>query len=196
MDFIRLPLVQSSIQWHRWRSDGIGGSDAAILMGWDRYKSVDSLFREKCGEHDRLQPTAAMLSGSANEAEALARFVKRTKLTSMAPGCLQHKNYRWLRCSVDGIDVNNSYIVEIKCGQSNYYNSIGKRSIPPWNMPQLQHTMAVTGALALYYWAWIPGERGLLRQIKRNERYIDKLMDVEQKFWFRVTAHRRKTNKT
>ena len=182
---------QNSPQWRRWRFDGIGASDAATVLLVNRFKTVNELLAEKSGLTAERSRSAAMIAGLSDEAQAAAKYRKRTGLHT-EPLCVQHRNYEWLRASLDGLNILQCRVLEIKCGKSDYYHFQNRQSVPPWHKPQLQHILAVTGYDEIDVWCWNQGKRGILRTVKRDDMYIDKLIDAEQRFWFRVLEERQR----
>jgi putative phage-type endonuclease len=66
-------LHQNTPEWHRWRQQGIGASDAPVIMGDGTFKSPRTLWSIKTG---RMQEGAAGLAARrGRELERLARQV-------------------------------------------------------------------------------------------------------------------------
>ena len=117
--YVVVPLEQGTSAWLDWRDQGIGASDAPAIMGENPWKSAARLMREKLGEVKKFSGNAAMRRG--NELEPLARRrYERLSGVSVDPACLQSTRHTWQRASVDGLAVDGSVVVEIKCGDSVY----------------------------------------------------------------------------
>lgn len=185
MSYFLLKIQQGSKQWHDWRFDGLGASDALIVLGQSKFKSADQLLEEKCDRFHTRPVNSAMLAGISNESEARHRYENKIRM-NLEPICVQHKNYSFLRASLDAYNGFHRKVVEIKCGEGNYYNFQNSRSIPWWHKPQLQYILAILGYETIDVWCWHPGVRGISRTVKRDDKYIEQLVDRCQEFWFKV----------
>jgi len=116
--YLLLDLSQRSDEWLKWRDNGIGASDAPTIMGETRWKTRDSLLREKVyGAPERK--TATMIRGIELEPEALIAYQKHNGI-KLRPVCIQSQYFPWLRASLDGLSYDGQRVVEIKCGESVY----------------------------------------------------------------------------
>ncbi|MDR3541878.1 MAG: YqaJ viral recombinase family protein [Desulfosporosinus sp.] len=55
----------SKEEWLQWRTKGIGGSDASVACGLNRYKSPVELWMEKTGQIELKAAGEAALLGNA-----------------------------------------------------------------------------------------------------------------------------------
>ena len=117
---ILLELEQNTPAWHTWRRGGIGASHAATIMGadppWGR-KSLDAAL---------APPHRPAGVGRLNSSPMRARGL-RARATgaplARGPGRLPNAAYlrgprgrfSWLRASLDGFDLFEGLILEIKC---------------------------------------------------------------------------------
>jgi putative phage-type endonuclease len=110
-------LHQNTPDWHRWRQQGIGASDAPVIMGDGAFKTPRTLWSIKTG---RMQEGAAGLAARrGRELERLARRVYEQQTgTQMEPLCLVHDELEWMRASLDGLSFDGSIVLEIKCPMS------------------------------------------------------------------------------
>jgi putative phage-type endonuclease len=177
-----IELDQDSAEWLRWRRDGIGGSDAAAVLGLSRFKRPAWLLRLKCGLLEEDPPGPAALEGKRLEPEARWLYIEKTGIV-VRPVCLQSTRFPWLRASLDGLSVDRQRAVEIKCGQRNYEEVSAFGSPPSHYYAQVQHVLAVTGLPRCDYWSYRPYEDPVLLEIPRNEAYIARLIEVEARFW-------------
>jgi putative phage-type endonuclease len=174
-------LAQGTEEWRAWRDQGLGASDAPVVMEESPWKNPAQLLEEKrFGRRLRVNP--AMARGTALEPEARRRYEKVTG-TTVLPLCLQSTNYEWLRASVDGLSDDGKSVVEIKCGERVYRESASTRRVPAYYIGQLQHTLAVTGLEEIYFWCYLPGRPEVHLVIQRDQSYIDRLLVAEERFW-------------
>ena len=184
-------LEQGTDAWLEWRSQGIGASDAPAIMGENPWKNPAQLLQEKCGETKRFSPNAAMVRGTELEPEARKCYENAVGVR-VVPTCLQSSRFDWLRASVDGLAVDGSTVVEIKCGESVYSRSAASRKVPGYYFGQLQHILAVTNLQAIDFWCYLPDRPVVHLSVARDNVYIKRLLDIEHAFWRQITAQRAK----
>jgi putative phage-type endonuclease len=182
-----IELEQGTPDWLGWRHHGIGASDAPAVMGESPWKNPDKLLREKRGRPRSSRPNAAMARGTRLEPEARKAYEARVGI-AVDPVCLQSSAYSWMRASLDGISGDGAKLVEIKCGESAYRHTASHRKAPDYYYGQLQHILAVTGNASIDFWCWLPGCDGLLVPVTRDEAYIGRLIETQQRFWEQVVA--------
>lgn len=184
-----IELDQDSAQWRKWRAEGIGGSDAAAVLGLSRYKRPAWLARLKCGWIEEDPPGPAALEGKQLEPEARWLYIEKTGIV-VRPVCIQSTEMPWLRASLDGLSVDRRRVVEIKCGRRNYEEVSAHGAVPSHYYAQVQHVLAVTGLDRCDYWSYRPHEEPVLLEVPRNDEYIARLIEVEARFWAEVEKMR------
>lgn len=113
----------TSEMWLKERKKGIGGSDAACILGLNPWKTNQQLWREKVGleEAEDISDKPAVIYG--HKAEGSLRQLFRIdfpeyKLNYRNNEILRNKALPWLQASVDGeleeIDTGRKGILEIK----------------------------------------------------------------------------------
>src|ERR1700752_3050112 len=107
-------LHQNTAEWHRWRRQGLGASDAPIIMGEAAFKTARMLWSVKTG---RAQDDAAgRAARRGRELERRARRAYEQEVgIQMEPLCLVHDQMEWMRASLDGLSFDGSTVLEIKC---------------------------------------------------------------------------------
>lgn len=180
--YILVNLQQGTTEWLQWRKGGIGASDAPTIMGENPWKTADELLLDKLGRAKPVGTTAAMARGTALEPEARRRYESMTRI-SVAPACLQSTKHEWQRASVDGLATDGSAVVEIKCGESVYAKTAGGGRVPSYYVGQLQHILAVTALPQIDFFCWLPNRPEVHLRVKRDDRYIARLLVAEEAFW-------------
>src|SRR5580658_11338617 len=107
-------LEQNTPEWLRWRMEGIGSSDAPVIMGEGAFKSRHLLWAIKTGRAREFAGNAAARRGHALERAARTAYERQFGL-QMEPLCLIHEQYDWMRASLDGMSFDGSLVLEIKC---------------------------------------------------------------------------------
>ena len=187
--FTIVDLSQGTPEWLEWRNDGIGASDAPIIMGENPWKSAAELLEVKCGRARESDRNAAVARGIELEPEARRVYISRTG-TLVQPACLQSGSYDWLRASVDGLSYRADAVVEIKCGESVYRKTRQYGRVPDYYYGQLQHILAVTGLPSIDFFCYLPGFSELLVPVARDDNYIGQLLNTEFQFWTQVLGAR------
>jgi len=177
-----IELQQGTKEWSEWRRNGIGASDAPTIMGENPFKNINQLLTEKLNLSHKPFENYAMSIGSKLEPEARRRYIVK-KGINVNPVCIKSVQYDWLRASLDGFDLSNKIAVEIKCGKSVYLKTAMARTVPKNYYGQLQHILAVTGFEVIDFFCFWPIYQDLLFSIKRNDEYIDRLLNKELDFW-------------
>lgn len=177
-------LVQSSPQWHSFRALGFGASEASVVSGTNKWKTVTDLWAEKTGKLTKeFIITPAIQHGIDTEPEARERFVQATDM-NMTPICAVSNQYSFCRASLDGINDEKDIILEIKCpSRLPIHMNTVRGTIPDYYYPQLQHQLFVTGAKINCFWSYMQNMGGFLVEFKPNLPYIEELIKREEKLW-------------
>lgn len=183
-------MIPQSPEWHDWRRNGIGGSDAPIIMGVSPYDTtLYDLWQEKALGITKKVMNPGMRRGINLEEKARQAFEEMTGIIVM-PDCVVHEEHKWLRASLDGIDYTRQHMVEIKCPNKKDHALALEGKIPDHYFPQCQHQMLVTGLESMYYFSF-DGEKGTVSKLERDQEYIEKkLLPSEQEFWNLVVSQK------
>jgi len=180
MEYQVIDLEQNTPEWEEWRFTGIGASDAPAIMDENRFKSARELLHEKI---NRISPpqNIHMQRGSQLEPTAREAYSKKYGI-ELAPLCVQSTEHHWLRASLDAISPTGDHLVEIKCGQS-AYKKAQQGIVPSYYYGQLQHQLQLTGLQEIHYWCFWPNMPGIKIPVKRDNNYISRLFEAEEKFY-------------
>jgi putative phage-type endonuclease len=184
-------------EWHEWRRNGIGSSDAAVIMGVSPWRTPLQLWENKVFGISEQLDNASMKRGRDLEETARQEFEKLVG-TIVAPSNVVHPGCSWMRASLDGIDVTGKIIVEIKCPNKDDHLTAAGKKVPEKYYPQCQHQLEVTGSPSMYYFSF-DGKKGVVVEVARDQKYIDDMFQKEKEFWSLVvnqtppeTSHRDK----
>ena len=173
-------------EWLRWRTNGIGGSDASVIAGCNPYKSVYELWKEKTGQTEPEEVENDYVHfGIVLEAVVRNEFMQRTGLKVRAKNAiLQSDEYPFMFANLDGIIYENGKksIFEAKTASA-YKEEEWKRGTPVEYQYQIQHYMAVTGAEKTYIAALIGGNHFCYHVVERDENMIHEIICMERTFW-------------
>ncbi len=175
--------------WLEYRKQGIGGSDASVVCGINRYKSPVELWMNKTGQLPDQEAGEAAYWGTQLEPFVRAEFTKRTGIEVRTVNqLLQSEEYPFMLANLDGIcevpDVGTC-IFEAKTASA-YKVGEWEDTIPDEYMLQVQHYMAVTGYAGTYIAVLIGGNTFKWKFIERDEELISMLIELESAFWNHV----------
>ena len=175
--------------WLEYRKQGIGGSDASVVCGINRYKSPVELWMEKTDQMPSQEAGEAAYWGTQLEPFVRAEFTKRTGIEVIhTMQLLQSEEHPFMLANLDGIcdvpDVGKC-IFEAKTASA-YKASEWEDTIPDEYMLQVQHYMAVTGYRGTYIAALIGGNSFKWKFVERDEELISMLIELESAFWNHV----------
>ena len=180
--------MQDRAAWLEARKKGIGGSDASVIVGLNKWKSPFALWMEKTGqsEPEDLSDNEYVYWGNVLEETVAKEFTKRTGKKVVRRGLLQHDTIPYLLASVDRLVVGEDAGLECKTANGFAAKAWEGDEIPDAYYVQCQHYMAVTGAKKWYIAALIGGNRFVWKEIERNEDDIKALLEAEAEFWHKV----------
>ncbi len=177
-------------KWLAARRQGLGGSDAAAVMGLNPHKSPMELYIEKTSQDtpDTSAPSEAAYWGTVLEAPVAAHYAE------LHPEVRVRKNNHILIASdapfmlanVDReihTDSGETYGLEIKTAGVNSRRMWDDGDVPPQYVVQVQHYMAVTGWPKFVVAALIGGQDYVEREIARDEEIIAAIRSKEKEFW-------------
>jgi putative phage-type endonuclease len=174
-------MQQQTPEWIEMRKGKIGSSDAPVIMGVSPWTTPYQKWEEKLGLTAKQKQTIYMERGIELEEQARQVFEKETGLI-MSPQVIQHPTIDYMIASLDGIDVSQKNIVEIKCPGFKDHESALDGHVPDKYYPQLQHQMTVCGLDKAYYFSY-DGQSGKILEVYRNADYEDLMLLKEAEFW-------------
>jgi len=186
LHFIKLDFDQSTDEWLSWRRGGIGASDAPVVMGLSPWQKAEDLLRIKTGQTAERPANGAMQRGKTLEPLARQAYVRHTGI-EVEPVCVQSLDHAWMRASLDGLSADGRHVVEIKCPGEKDHQLAASGCVPEKYFPQLQHILAVTGLVEIFYWSF-RFDHTVLLKVDRDEGFIADLVEKEVAFWTRICA--------
>ena len=175
--------------WLEHRRLGIGGSDASVVCGINKYKSPIELWMDKTGQIPPQEAGEAAYWGNQLESIIREEFTKRTGIEVTKPSViLQNEEHPFMLANLDGVcevpDIGTC-IFEAKTASA-YKAGEWEDTIPDEYMCQVQHYMAVTGYAGTYIAVLIGGNTFRWKFVERDEELISMLVELEMAFWNHV----------
>lgn len=175
--------------WLEYRKLGIGGSDASVVCGINRYKSPVELWMDKTGQLPYQEVGEAAYWGTQLESLVRNEFTKRTGIeVRKVEQLLRSVEHPFMQANLDGVCEHPEFGT---CGfeaktASAYKTGEWDEGIPDEYQLQIQHYMAVTGYSGFYIAVLIGGNMFRWQFVKRDEELIAMLVELESAFWKRV----------
>jgi len=172
-------------EWLAQRKQGIGGSDAAAILGLNPWASAFDVYLDKLGLREEKEDTEAMRQGRDLEEYVAQRFTEATgKEVKVAEAMIKHPEYSWMFANVDRLVVGENAGLECKTTSTLNVKPFRRGEYPPQYYVQCMHYMAVTGAERWYLAVLVLGREFHVFEIERDEDEISALIEAEKEFWF------------
>jgi predicted phage-related endonuclease len=164
-----------------FRKQGIGGSDANIIMGGDDQK-IMNLWLEKRGEREHEDLSDVLIVQMGNWTEPFNRiwFQRKTNRIVTDAGdqriCLDHP---FMLCTLDGMTDGGKTLWEAK-----HVMAFAKANeVISKYAPQLHHNMIVTGTKMSTLSVFFGNHHWESFDIPYDEEFGEELIEAEKNFW-------------
>ena len=173
-------------EWLELRKRGIGGSDASVVCGLNRYKAPVELWMEKTDQLPYQEAGEAAYWGTQLEALVRDEFTKRTGIEVIhTHQLLQSEEQPFMLANLDGVCEHpelGTCVFEAKTASA-FKASEWENGIPDEYQLQVQHYLSVTGYAGAYIAVLIGGNTFRWKFIERDEELISMLIQLEENFW-------------
>ena len=171
------------------RTDYIGGSDIAAIMGLSRYKTPLKLWCEKTGkiEPPDLSNVEAVELGSELEQFVADMFTKKTgKAVRRAPKTYQSKEHPYMVAHVDRLVTGTDELLECKTCSTFKKEEWEGEDIPQEYILQVMWYLGITGRKIGHIAVLIGGQSFKYKQIEFDSELFDQMVDAAKDFWVKV----------
>ena len=180
--------------WLTYRRLGIGGSDAASVLGISPFRTGVDLYYDKLGlpMEDSEENWVAMEVGTLLEDLVARIFAKKTGLeVCPMPVMFQHTEHPWMLADVDRlVNLPDGKTAILECKTTNYnardkWEYDGKPIVPQYYETQGRHYMAVMNLNRVYFCCLYGNSEDevIIRSIDRDKDYEAELIALEKNFW-------------
>lgn len=171
-------------EWLKYRSLGIGGSDAAAVVGLNPYVTPYKLWAEKTGRLPEEEENEAMRQGRDLEDYVAGRFEEATgKKLRRRHVMFQHDEHDFMTANVDREVVGEDAGFEAKTTSVMNLRKFKNGEFPDQYYVQCVHYLAVTGKKRWYLGVLVLNQGFYHYVIERDENEISALIDAEKEFW-------------
>lgn len=202
-DHAGIPIMDEKA-WLELRRDGIGGSEASIIMGTNPWKSRQQLADDKRGvtpmkqlSENTMALTVGHMFEGAIRYKVLPYLLQKHGVYDFQVDedsrmyCHGNPDYAFARANLDGLIRLNGRlgIIEIKTTSWRNADTIEMwkaGTVPLYYEAQCRHYMAVMNLDFVFIccaWGFNPETEAALIRIDRNAVSEQELMDAEREFW-------------
>lgn len=177
-------LNMSREDWLRERKKGVGGSDAAAILGMNRYRSAYDVYADKIDIAPDMADNEAMRQGRDLEEYVAKRFSEATgKRVRRENSILLNPAYPFARANIDRAVVGEKAGLECKTTSVLNLKRYKNGDFPEEYYTQCMHYLMVTGYERWYLAVLVFGNDFKIFTIDRDEDEINALADAEKAFW-------------
>ncbi len=177
-------------EWLKARKEGIGASEAPVVLGVYPWKTPFELYAEKVSQATDERQFEAAFWGQQLEPLILSRFATETgRKVERGGKLLRSIDNPLMLATLDGTQVDSALgegVVEIK---ATTLEDRWEDGPPPYVVAQVQHQLSVTG----HSWASVAvlfsGRTFAFYDLERDDALISELVEREQEFWWRVLTN-------
>ena len=171
-------------EWLKARQQGIGGSDAAAVIGLSPWATPFTVWMDKAGKAEEQEDNERLRQGRDLEDYVAQRFCEATgKKVHRVNAILINPEYSWAIADVDRAMFGEDAILECKITSVLQLKKYKDGEYPVQYYVQCQHYMAVTGCKKAYLAVLVLQREFLIYEIERDEDEIRALMEQEKAFW-------------
>lgn len=174
-------------EWLLERRKGIGGSDASVILGLNKWRTAFELWLDKTGQ--------VPVSESASEAAYFGRIledivakefeVRSGKKVRRKRSMLKHPEHDFILANIDRMIVGEKAILECKTTSEYNLKEWENDEIPADYIVQVQHYLGVLGPeyKKAYFAVLIGGNKFVWKEIERDDELIEMIFTAEVEFW-------------
>lgn len=176
-------------EWLKLRKSSIGGSDAAVILGLNPWRSQYTLWADKKGFIAPVPDNEAMRIGRDLEQYVAERFCEATgKKVKHRNAMLLHDDYDFISANVDREVIGENAGLECKTTNAFAKSDFEGGEVPLYYYCQCMHYMAVMGYEKMYLAVLVLGKAFYWFEIERNEEEIEALVASEANWWNKYIA--------
>ncbi len=168
------------------RRKGLGGTDAAPILGLSRFRSPADVYMEKLGLSAEIIPTEAMEWGNRLEDAICAKYAEVNGVkTRKHKRTVHHPQYPWMLAHLDRY-VDPDGILDAKSAgiwAVSQWGEEGTDQVPDDYRLQAVHYMAVTDRDWCDFALLVAGQRYRQYRVERDIDIETALIEAEYAFW-------------
>ena len=177
-------LNMEKAEWLKYRKQGIGGSDAGAVCGFNPYRTALQVYQDKTTDETEEIDNEAMRQGREFEDYVARRFTEATgKKVRRANAMFYDEANPFMLADVDRMVVGENAGLECKTASPYMADKWKDGKIPLSYQIQCYHYMSVCNAQAWYIAVLIYGRDFKFYRLERDEKMLADLVRIEEDFW-------------
>lgn len=171
------------------RKKGIGGSDAAAILGLNRYKTALDVYLEKTGqvEPKDISDKISVITGNNSEDNTAKIYeITRGVKVRRANKTFFHRDHNFMLANIDRKIIGQKAILECKSAgvyQKKEWGDEGTDYIPDEYLMQVVHYAAVCDVERVDIAVLFTDHSFKICTYERNEKMEQELIKIESDFW-------------
>lgn len=167
------------------RTNKIQGKDIGAILGLDKYRTITTVYKEKTMVIENSQRIVDAIYWINTLEEVVSReFMLRTRKKIRKNNINSiDKDHEFMISNVNRKIIGENSILDCKVINGIAEEDIRSEEFSKKIMLQAQHDMKVKKADKCFIAILINDEKFILREVKRNDSLISKIVKVEEKFW-------------
>lgn len=175
-------------EWLKRRQEGIGGSDASAVAGFNKWKSPFAVYVDKVEPIEETEINQYQEWGTLLEPVIRDKFKKdHPEFTVRQSNIMwQHPEHDFMLANVDGFihsEEKGWGVLEVKTASFQAKKEWSGEKVPDPYLIQMQHYLAVTGCEWGYFAVLFHGNEYNVWYVERDDELITSLIDIERDFW-------------
>ena len=172
-------------QWLEARRKGIGGSDAAKVLGYSRWGGPFSVYQDKVnGIREDLGNVEAVHFGTVLEEVVAREFAEREGLkVHRINRIVTSPAHPFMLANIDRKIAGQNVGLECKTANARRAEEWKDDELPTEYYVQVQHYCSVMGWEGCWVACLIGGQRFVSKFVPRNDEFIFDMIDGERDFW-------------
>lgn len=172
--------------WLSARRCGLGGSDAAAILGLSRFSTPTDVYLDKRGESKPKDETPWLRWGNILEPAIRQEYADQTGRTVRDGGLMRHPVHCFMLGSTDGLtDCRRVYEGKNR-RTSQGWGEPGSDEVPRTCLLQVQQYMAVTGFPVADVAVLFGGSDFQIYEVPADTEIQEMLIEAEAEFWQRI----------
>lgn len=165
---------QGSDEWLSWRRTKICASDLPIILGDSKWCTPHKLWRRKLGMEPEEQENHHMRRGKELESTVRDMYVIDSGI-AFVPAVYANDTDTWAGASLDGINIDEDQILEIKCPAK---RTVG---LPDQYKAQVFWQMYCSGSKRCHFVSYTDGALDVTI-VERDDEYINHIVAAARRF--------------
>jgi putative phage-type endonuclease len=179
----KLINLKTEKEWHNWRDQKIGASDAPIIAGLSPYKKRADLLEEK--RTGKKKPVNDYILNKGHKYEAKMRPIAEMLLgLNLKPAFMESTEFSFMSASLDGFDPEKNIGWECKlCGQDMFEYCVSNKKPPKKYIRQVQQQILIGDLEKVIFWCGTDETNYTYFDVYRDQKIIDDLIKENKEFW-------------